>query len=210
MFNHTDTRVYGASYIANCSSVDAVAAFLDEPEETYHIEHLQGVSRFQETGLPCQLPAEREAAIAEDPHWLDLEREVQDMILSRADAVAISSAKRRIRLLRSQRQREALQKYQHEWVRARRDRKILSRGKDTTDVCAKTDVVRILSSIVPERGRLAKRMASDETLLPEEKLQALQDLVSLCTRDFEVFYRPEEEPIDGACPIAGCGLKMSK
>ena len=121
MFNHTDTCVYSASYIANCSSVDTVAAFLNKLEETYHIEHLQGISCFQEMGHPCQLPAEQEAAIAKDPQWLDLEREVQEMILSRADTVTILSTKQRICLLHSQHQREALQKYQHEWVCARRD-----------------------------------------------------------------------------------------
>ena len=77
-------------------------------------------------------------------------------------------------------------------------------------MCAKTDVVCILSSIVPEHSQLAKQMASNKTLSSDKKLQVLQDLVSLCTQDFEVFYHLGEEPINRACPTARYQLKISK
>ena len=210
MFNQTDTRIFGQSYIANCSSIDGQGAFLDEPAETYHIEYLQGVSRFQEKGLPCKLPAEREAAIASHPHVLELKKRLETLTLAQADHAVIDTSKRELRLYRKHLRTEALQQFRKEWVQTTRDQKILSRGKDSVQVHAKTDVLRVLSSVIPERGRLAQQMVSDNILSSSDKLQALKDLLGLCIRDFEVFYRPGEEPIGGACPVERCQIDMSK
>lgn len=41
-------------------------------------------------------------------------------------------------------------------------------------------------------------------------MSAVQDLLSLCTRNFEVMYCPGEEPVDGACPVCRCNLPEVK
>ena len=209
MFNQTDPRIYGQSYIANCSSIDGQGAFLDEPAETYHIEYLQGVSRFQETGLPCRLPAEREAQLARHPQVIEFENRLQKLIAAEADHTLIEATKRKLRLHCKSLRSEALQAFREEWVQSTRDHKILSRGKEDVQIDAKTDIVRTLSSIIPERGRLSKRMISDDILSSSERLQALKDLVGLCVRDFEVLYLPAEEPINGACPVENCQVELS-
>jgi hypothetical protein len=33
--------------------------------------------------------------------------------------------------------------------------------------------------------------------------EATRDLLSLCERDYTVFYLPGEEPVDGLCPVYG-------
>ena len=72
----------------------------------------------------------------------------------------------------------------------------------------KVDLVKDLSLIIPERGRLAKMMARKDPLTELEMRQAMQDIYSLCAQDFTVLYRPGENPVDGACPVNHCRMKM--
>jgi len=53
-----DPHVFGQSYVANTSSIDGQAAFLNEPGDHSHIEYFQGLEKFRERGLPCELPAQ--------------------------------------------------------------------------------------------------------------------------------------------------------
>lgn len=63
---------------------------------------------------------------------------------------------------------------------------------------------------MPERARLADMIKSNEPRTRAQRLSAVQDLLSLFTRTFGVFYRPGEEPIDGACPVYRCKLPEVK
>ncbi|KAK5203076.1 hypothetical protein LTR47_011194 [Exophiala xenobiotica] len=51
-------------------------------------------------------------------------------------------------------------------------------------------------------------MAADHALEPTEMWQALQDLYTLCVQDFTVLYLPKSRPVDGACPVKCCQLRM--
>ncbi|KAL8934961.1 MAG: hypothetical protein Q9211_004956 [Gyalolechia sp. 1 TL-2023] len=61
-----DPRVFGQSYVANTSSVDGQAAFLGERSDHTHIDYFQGLEKFRERGLPCQLPASLEHRVNQD------------------------------------------------------------------------------------------------------------------------------------------------
>ena len=74
-----DPRVFGQSYVANCSSVNGQAAFLGEVAEHDHIEYFQGLRKFREKGLPCGLPAAIEASLSQDPKILELESKVEQL-----------------------------------------------------------------------------------------------------------------------------------
>jgi len=188
--------------------VDGQAAFLDEPATTRHIEYLQGVSRFQEKGLPSKLPAEIEYSISQNAELLKLESEVRILIKGSAGKTEVSAAKSKLRLRRKQLRDEAFCQYREEWVRKRRDWKILSRGKERTNDPIRTEVVQDLFKLMPERAHLAEMILSEKTLSMKEKLRAVEDLLSLCTRDLGVMYRPKEEPVNGECPIESCRLPM--
>lgn len=41
-----DSRVFGQSYVANCSSVDGQAAFQEKTSDLSHIEYFQSVGHF--------------------------------------------------------------------------------------------------------------------------------------------------------------------
>lgn len=59
---------------------------------------------------------------------------------------------------------------------------------------------------MPERARLAELIASDEVATRDQTLLAVEDLLSLCRSNFEVMYRPGDEPIDQSCPE--CHLQL--
>lgn len=72
----------------------------------------------------------------------------------------------------------------------------------------KTDLLDILSRVMPERGRLATTMISDRVVSEEERKEAIEDLCSLASQDCTTLYRPGEKPVKGLCPVAGCGHTM--
>jgi len=52
-----DPRVFGQSYVANCSSVDGQAAFREGESDHRHIDYFQSLEKFHEDGLPDKLRA---------------------------------------------------------------------------------------------------------------------------------------------------------
>jgi hypothetical protein len=100
--------------------------------------------------------------------------------------VTSAKQKKRFRDYRNSLEAKTLQQYQQDWVRDRRDWKIITRGKESPEDVIKTDLVQNLSLIMPEHGRLAKMMASDKPLTEVETRQAMQDLYSLYTRSYRL------------------------
>ena len=105
---------------------------------------------------------------------------------------------------------QVLRRYQEHWVQERRDWNILTRGKGATQDKSKADFVQSICLLIPERGRLAQKMAADHALEPGEMWQALQDLYTLCVQDFTVLYLPKSRPVDGAYPVKCCQLRMDR
>lgn len=61
-----DPRIFSQVYVANTSSVDGHEAFLDEALNHNHIDYFQGLDRFRELGLPCELPVGLEKELKQD------------------------------------------------------------------------------------------------------------------------------------------------
>ena len=106
--------------------------------------------------------------------------------------------------------KKALKEYQLEWVKNRRDSKILTRGKVQSDISIQTDVLHTMFLIFPERERLAQTMITQKKASDEDRRQIRKDLYSLISRDYSVVYLPGEEPVDGFCPVATCGVEISR
>lgn len=53
-------------------------------------------------------------------------------------------------------------------------------------------------------------MISTEVISEKEQRQAIKDLCSLASQDCTVLYRPGEKPVNGVCPVKGCGAEMMK
>ena len=86
----------------------------------------------------------------------------------------------------------------------------MTRGKEQTHDLRRTDLVQSLCLLFPERARLAQRLASNKSLTPEAKWLAIEDLHTLCTRNFSVLYLPGNEPPDLACPVKCCQQELDR
>lgn len=145
-----------------------------------------------------------------DPELCEFKAEVQATKQAGGRRGTLSRAKQRYTNHLKKLKLAALCQYQQHWVRERRDWKILTRGKEIAQDRSKTDVVQNLSLLIPERGRLAEKMALDRPLEPAEMWQALQDLHDLCVQDLTVLYLPRSRPIDGAYPIKYYQIQLER
>jgi len=74
-----ELRIFDQSYVANFSLVNGQAAFLGENSDHHHIEYFQGLERFQEQGLPCELPVDRRESLQQDLDARGPELEAQSL-----------------------------------------------------------------------------------------------------------------------------------
>ena len=125
--------------------MDGRSAFLNEPAQHDHVEYFQSFAKFREKGLPTSLPAEGEAATRQDPRLVALEDQVSKLKIGGAALSEIKTAKNKARSCFASLTKKALEQYQYEWVRKRRDWKILTRGKEPAEDDIKTDLFETLS-----------------------------------------------------------------
>ena len=196
--------------MANCSSVDGQAAFRNEESDHRHIEYFQSLEKFHEEGLPDKLPTHLEEGLHRDSELCELKEVVQTLTRAVGGDDALNKAKQRYTNHLKKLKSRALRQYQEHWVQERRDWNILTRGTEVVQDRCKTEFVENICALIPERGRLANRMAADQPLEPEEMWQAMQDLHNLCLEDFTVLYLPRSRPVDGACPARCCQLRLDR
>lgn len=82
--------------MTNCSSVDGQAAFLDETTDHRHIDYFQGLEKFREQGLPCELPVDHIEPLKRDPHMRELEQEIQRLENAQVNRSILDEARRRL------------------------------------------------------------------------------------------------------------------
>ncbi|PYH76431.1 hypothetical protein BO82DRAFT_347115 [Aspergillus uvarum CBS 121591] len=196
------TAVFGNNYLADCSSVDATNTVRRKPVEHAHVEYFQGFGQFHEAGLPRRLPFEEEQSIGADPRLQAKLKEICDVL----DGEESKRIHKEHMVLRREIYSKRLQQYQSEWVQSRRDWKILTRGRERSDQKQQVAEKQVLCKLMPELGRLAAIISSNAPLSFDEKASVVRDLYTQCLRDFTVVYRPGEEPVQGRCPVASCGL----
>lgn len=209
ILTHQSKSVYGNDYLASCSGVDVFNALRGRLADHTHIEYFQGYGQFHEHGLPRQLPIEEEQKINADPHLVAKATEIQN---AKYDEDT-KRLKYEYNVLKRKIYAKALQRYQTEWVRSQRDWKILTRGRERPEHTQQTAEKQAQCNLMPELGRLAAVMSSKESLSFDEKVVVVKDLYTQCLRDFDVVYRPGEEPVEGRCPVKSCGkylLQASK
>ena len=197
-----DPRIFGQAYVANTSSIDGQGAFLGETLKHKHIDYFQGLDQFREPGLPCELPARLEETLKQNPRLQELGEEVRQC--PRECPTALKHSKQLLASYWKTLQRVALYNYQEKWVQERRDWQVLTRGKEQHGDLHRADLVESLSLLFPERRRLAQRLASDAVMTSEERWLAMEDLYTLCTRDFSVLYLPGHRSANGRCPVECC------
>lgn len=208
ILGHSSSDMFGRGYISSISSVDGQAAFLREEARTDHIAKLRSVSTRRASGLPQKLPMKRTMDLLNDSRLCELYRHLCDLRDQGAPSEEIQAANRQFRIHRKWSKRTALDKWKEDWLDDRYQKTIKSGGTASHDKSTDANRVQALFRIMPERARLADMIVSDKIVTRNQNLLAVQDLLSLCQRDFAVMYRPGDEPIDNLCPV--CQTQLPK
>jgi hypothetical protein len=148
--------------------------------------------------------------ILNDPTAIKL---YQDLCQLREDGATennINKAQRKYKAYLHRLRTRALARWKEEWLEDRYAKIIQTKGRISHDRSSAIDRAQALFRVLPERARLANMIKSNEPRTRTQRLSAVQDLFSLSTRNFKVIYRPDEEPVDGACPVCRCELPQVK
>lgn len=133
----SDPRIFGTSYVARTSAVDGQSAFLGETRDHSVNKFFQGLKVFREEGLPTSLPKAMRANLERDPAEVALE---ESKAAARSPREALAAERARQNLIKSL-EHKALNSFRKEYIKKRRDWKILTRGKVASAV--DTDVSRM-------------------------------------------------------------------
>ncbi|PYH98020.1 hypothetical protein BO71DRAFT_447557 [Aspergillus ellipticus CBS 707.79] len=106
--------------------------------------------------------------------------------------------------------RQKLKEYQSQWLRKKRDQTILERGHEQQGKVIQGVLAKTQSLIMPEMARISEAMSSNKELNFSQKLDLVEDIGVLCTRDSSVVYLPGERPIEHHCPVNGCYINSER
>ncbi|KAH0430804.1 hypothetical protein CcaCcLH18_07584 [Colletotrichum camelliae] len=196
----TDRNIFGASYVANCSSVDGLGAFLGEQADHSAVNFFQGLEKFRESGAPNVLPAAIERALWQKGEVVDLEEQIS-LAVTADHKTKLSGS---LQNLRRKLKATALSDYREQWVKDRRNWKLLTRGKVSPDTS--TSDGNLIVAFIPELKRVERLMLSNQPLSSECMQRATHDLYILASNGFEILYYPGEEPIAGRCQF--CNVEI--
>lgn len=208
IYGHEDSKTYANDYVLHYSSINTVAAVLDEDPDkdgdSEHIEYFQGFNKYYEPGLPGSLPAEVEHKILQKPELLDIKDRITHLKTQNDNMRLIDYETKHYKKTLLRHRLFELKEYQRRWVREKRDQRILNRGKEETPALEKDVCTQALALIMPKSARIAIMMSCTEELSFERMLLFVEDLRKHCSRDFDVVYLPGENPDQGRCPVESC------
>ncbi|KAF8850630.1 hypothetical protein BDZ45DRAFT_731457 [Acephala macrosclerotiorum] len=146
------------------------------------------------------LPAKEMLEFINDPITIKLHQKISKLRGDGAASDAIKEAERSYKNHYRWLKKQELTRWKAKWLDQRYQQIIKTRGKISCNGSS-TDRAQALFRAMPERVRLANMIQSTEPRTREQRLLAVQDLHSLCTRNLDVMYLPGEEPVHGACPV---------
>lgn len=105
--------IYGRHYISRVSGVDGQAAFLHESPRTDHIEMLRSAGRVQNSGVPQRMSAKAADDFMNTPEMKATSCKLEELA---NDCANPEKNKRRVWNNRGRLKREALSRYQAQWL----------------------------------------------------------------------------------------------
>lgn len=177
---------------------------LDEEGQSEHIEYFLGYGQFYERGLPRELPAAVKDSILKRPEMVAIQDRTQQLENRKDGVESIRYEKLKYGEILVRLRLFELQRYQTQWVREKRDRRILNREQEDPVRLEKGIRTSVQVLIMPELGRIATTVSSGGELSFDEKLLFVKDLQIQCARGYDLLYILNEAPIQGQCPAATC------
>lgn len=118
--------------------------------------------------------------------------------------------RKKIKEMQLRLRKQALKRYQDQWLQEDYDRLVSTASVDCKRRSSAEAEVDDLRSFFPERVRIVEMKGTLMPFLDERRKSALEGLIVLCTRDSQrIFYRPDEHPVDGRCPVSSCGMLLT-
>lgn len=192
----SDPTVFGQSYVARVSSVDGLGAFLGEQLNHNAVAHFQGLGQFSQPGMPVKLPAALLEEVRHSPELVDILEKLKCCTGIELEALKCKRNKIFARLKDA-----ALLSYREKCYKNLQEQRLLYGRMPTKH---EPDPLR---DAIPERGRIADAMESDEQLDLKSRVQLWHDMHVVLKSSGAVFYRPNESPVRGRCPYCDTGIE---
>ena len=157
-----------------------------------HITKLRSVSTQRAQGLPQKLPLEKTSELLKDPKACELHRRLCDLRNDNTGPQIVEDARREFKTYRYWLNKRALEQWKEDWLKTRYQQVIQTGGKASYNKSMHTNQAQTFFRIMSERARFAEMINFNELCTKNLKLQAVQDLLSLCNKDFEMMYRSEK------------------
>ena len=192
--------MFGQSYVAFVSSCDGLAAFLREKPDHAAVDYFQGLDQFWQPGLPTQLPAYLYDKVKSSTELIEHKQKIKQATDDTMKDRATKDYNNTLRRL----EKHALILHRDEATKKLRRQRLMHGTQSNT-----INETNILNDVIPEKGRIARAIVSEEPVSRDQELDVMQDMLYLLTTSWSVFYRHGEAPNDqGACPF--CGEKMER
>ncbi|RKK18157.1 hypothetical protein BFJ66_g971 [Fusarium oxysporum f. sp. cepae] len=187
-----DKAVFGQSYTADTSSCDGLSAFLREKPDHRAVEYFQGLAQFRHEGLPTQLPAALKDEISRNPAVLEWDRKITQTSDKETRKEAMQKRQKTVDKL----QKIMLEEHRREFSASLKRHKLFN-GRQAQ--LPNSDLDDPIHELRPEMARLAQKMTRTSPASQQDRLDAMEDMLSLLAAP-TVYYRPGEEPQNGKCP----------
>lgn len=94
-----------------------------------------------------------------------------------------------------------LAKYREEWIQKHIKTQVRAGGK-APEAVIYNNIAHCLFKVQPDCQRVADMMPIDNHLSYQDMLSVVESLLAYYTKDYNVFYQPREELVDGRCPVS--------
>ena len=205
------SNLFERAYISKVSIVDGQSLFLRENPRRDHIEMLRGADRLRTTTLPQQMPAQVADELEQSPLMVELSKAILQLPPpERLRKATLRAKKGKLR-------QDALKRYQDQWAKEEYDKHVTSNATKDVDIRGNAAIqdfsaaqrdFHTLRPLMPERSRMADLTTESGPRGHAIRQEALSDLIIICGQDERVLYRPQEAPLEGYCPVQGCGQNI--
>ena len=204
VLGHTSGKMYEQSYQSRISSIDGQALFLREAPNVRPIEYLRSAARHKNTDLPRKMPAQVAADFEDSQEMKALRSKLAELTPTELDE------RKKIIEMQLRLRKQALREYQDQWLQDEYVRQVSTASVDCKKRNSAETEVDNLRPFFPERVRVADMIGTLMPFLHQRRKSALEGLIAICNpADQRIWYRPDEIPIEGRCPVLHCGIDIS-
>ncbi|KAL8741787.1 MAG: hypothetical protein Q9190_005649 [Brigantiaea leucoxantha] len=200
--------MYQKHYLSRLSSVDGQAAFHKEARRSTHINILRSACRDRNCRIPQRMSAQAALELSQSSEMLAISQELRKFPKGEG-----RREKARLYVNKSRLMKKALEKFQDRWLEQNYDNNVSmptdNHANDRALALSDQDFD-ILRPFIRDRSYIADLARQPLNSGGVEQKAAYQALASLCVRDHRVFYRPDESPIAGCCPVSNCNVQIEK